>query len=442
MRGSFLLLACIALHLACEAAAQPKFEIFEPLAGAEYTKDQEIVLSFQGTDFPKNNRRAELHLNKKKLRDLPLPQNEGDVFNVTLTGVKKGRHEFDVILFYGLDPLKEEVLDVWGSFFFVGSETARLSTKLKEGKKKAGSREWAADTMLTWLTSKGADVEKITVKETAGEGSPLGLFTVPELVRAGETVAELPFSATLGPESAARNMYKEFLLTLYSDKDFPAQFANAVHLILELQQEGSHMLPWIHTLPPYHDESLNVALSWDRHDQMRAVRLLPMLTKTAHDQQTFFDRGYERLWAVMDMYEKDFKKLKKSKKMPKLSLFTRGNMVWAMSVVLTRAWRCPNTPDVVFEGYSHRPGLYRIAPPTDAINFLPNGHLPYPSVPRDSHGHIVITVNNTDAMVRMIALEDMKKGTQAFLHVGDLTNRELMVQYGFIRRPNLFDPGD
>mmetsp|Transcript_17282 Transcript_17282/g.41954 ORF Transcript_17282/g.41954 Transcript_17282/m.41954 type:complete len:587 (+) Transcript_17282:42-1802(+) len=437
MRGHLLLFACIALHLLNEAAAQPQFEIFEPLAGAEYAKDQEIVLSFKGTDFPKNDKRAELHLNKLKLRELPLPKEDGEVFNVTLTGVKKGRHEFDVILFYGADPLKQEVLDVWGSFFFVGSETARLSTKLNDSKKKAGSKEWAADSMMTWVTSKGGDVEKLTVKEDGERG--VGLFTS-TAVRRGEVIAEIPFSSTLGPESASKNMYSEFLLTLYSDKDFPAQFANAVHLLCELQQDSSSMSAWIKTLPPFNDDSLGVAISWDRHDHMRANRLLPMLTKTAHDQQDFFDRGYERLWAVLDMYEKQFKKLKKQKKMPKLSLFTRGNMMWAMSVVLTRAWRCPNEPEVKFEGYSHRPGLYRVAPPTDAINFLSNGYLPYPSVPRESHGHIVITVNNTEAKVRVIALEEMAKDTQIFLHVGDMANHELMVQYGYITKPNLMDP--
>lgn len=88
------LLLCIAL--AAVSASDIKFEIFEPQAGQEYAKDQEIVLSFQGTGWPKNDKRADLLLNKKKLRDLPLPKKDGDVFNVTLTGVKKGRHEFEV----------------------------------------------------------------------------------------------------------------------------------------------------------------------------------------------------------------------------------------------------------------------------------------------------------------------------------------------------------
>jgi len=437
MRGHLLLAACIALRLLAEAEAQPQFEIFEPLAGAEFAKDQEITLSFQGTGFPKNDKRAELHLNKKKLRDLPLPQEDGEVFNVTLTGVKKGRHEYDVVLFYGEDPTKEEVLDVWGSFFFVGSETARLNTKLKEARKKAGSREWAADTMLTWLTSKGADVEKIAIKEDTRRNN-VGIFATRDVVR-GEVLAEVPFLATVGPESASKNMFSDFLLTLYSDKDFPAQFALGIHLLCELQQDGSYLSQWLSTLPGYNDESLNVAIAWDRHDHMRAVRYLPMLRKAAHDQQTFFDRGYERLWAVMDMYEKEFKKLKKAKKMPKLSLFTRGNMLWAMSIVLSRSWRTPNTPDVEFPGYAHRPGLHRIAPPTDAINFLPNSHLPYPAVQDDSFGHVLVAVNNTEAKVRVIATEGIKAGAQVFMNVGDLTNYELMVQYGYIEKPNFMD---
>jgi hypothetical protein len=90
-RGLLLVLA-----LAAVSASEIQFEIFEPQAGQEYAKDQEIVLSFQGTGWPKNDKRADLLLNKKKLRDLPLPKKDGEVFNVTLTGVKKGRHEFEV----------------------------------------------------------------------------------------------------------------------------------------------------------------------------------------------------------------------------------------------------------------------------------------------------------------------------------------------------------
>lgn len=86
----------LALALVTVSAGDITFEIFEPQAGQEYAKDQEITLSFQGIGFPKNDRRADLLLNKKKLRDLPLPKKDGDVFNVTLTGVKKGRHEFEV----------------------------------------------------------------------------------------------------------------------------------------------------------------------------------------------------------------------------------------------------------------------------------------------------------------------------------------------------------
>jgi hypothetical protein len=90
-RGLLLFLA-----LSAVSASDIQFEIFEPQAGQEYAKDQEIVLSFQGTGWPKNDKRADLLLNKKKLRDLPLPKKDGEVFNVTLTGVKKGRHEFEV----------------------------------------------------------------------------------------------------------------------------------------------------------------------------------------------------------------------------------------------------------------------------------------------------------------------------------------------------------
>lgn len=79
-----------------QALSQPKLEIFTPLIGEEFPKDQEIVMSMQGTDFPKNDKLAVLTLNKKKLRDLPLPADAGEVFNVSLTGMKKGKYEVDV----------------------------------------------------------------------------------------------------------------------------------------------------------------------------------------------------------------------------------------------------------------------------------------------------------------------------------------------------------
>lgn len=226
-----------------------------------------------------------------------------------------------VVLYHGKDVKKEKLLDVWGSFFFVGAETARINTKLQQLSKKAGTPEWAGDTLLTWLVSKGSDVEKLEIKEDKASGG-VGVFAT-ENVKAGEVIAEIPYLASIGPESAAKHTYSEFLLTLYGDKDFPGQFAAAFHLLLEVGAESSPFDKYIQTLPLPGDERLGVAVNWDRHDYMRAARVVPLLSKDGHTQQEFFDRGYERFWAVLDMHEKKIKNLKKAKKMPKLSLFTR-----------------------------------------------------------------------------------------------------------------------
>lgn len=125
---------------------------------------------------------------------------------------------------------------MWGSFFFVGSETPRIHTKLSDAKKKAGTPEWAGDTLLTWLVSKGSDVEKIVIKDDKEGG--VGAYITQD-VNAGEIIAEMPYLTSIGPEAAAKHAYSQFLLTLYGDKDFPGQFAAAFHLLLEVAPSAS-----------------------------------------------------------------------------------------------------------------------------------------------------------------------------------------------------------
>jgi hypothetical protein len=49
------------------------------------------------------------------------------------------------------------------------------------------------------------------------------------------------------------------------------------------------------------------------------------------------------------------KKLKKAKKLPKYTLFTRGNMMWALNIVMTKSIRCPPSPPLTIEGYTNHP---------------------------------------------------------------------------------------
>jgi hypothetical protein len=111
-----------------------------------------------------------------------------------------------------------------------------------------------------------------------------------------------------------------------------------------------------------------------------------------------------------------------------------------VSIILTRGFRCPNSPDLKIEGYTNRPngGLYRVSPPTDSINFFPYSHDPYP-VPKTKTSQVYVVLNNTESKTTIHALKDVEKGSQLLMSVGELTNTELLVQYGFIRRPNLID---
>jgi hypothetical protein len=95
-RASAWLGCLLLLSIAASGTSKPMLQIFEPQAGAETPAGEEIVISMQGKDFPKNDKHAELLLDGKKLRNIPLPKVDGEVFNITVSGIKKGKHTFDV----------------------------------------------------------------------------------------------------------------------------------------------------------------------------------------------------------------------------------------------------------------------------------------------------------------------------------------------------------
>jgi hypothetical protein len=71
-------------------------QIFEPQTGGEIAAGEDVVISMQGQGFPKNDKHAELLMDGKKVRNIPLPKVDDEVFNITLSGIKKGKHTFEV----------------------------------------------------------------------------------------------------------------------------------------------------------------------------------------------------------------------------------------------------------------------------------------------------------------------------------------------------------
>ncbi len=92
------------------------------------------------------------------------------------------------------------MLDIWGSFFFVGSETARIRTKLVEVKAKDSTPAESAESYVTWVKNKGGEADKIEVKPY---GNGVGLFAKQDIAK-GDVIAEVPYLATLGPETASK----------------------------------------------------------------------------------------------------------------------------------------------------------------------------------------------------------------------------------------------
>ena len=86
---------------------------------------------------------------------------------------------------------------MWGSFFFVGSETTRIRTKLVEGRSKETQ---PVDSYLTWLKNKGGEADKVVVKPF---GKGIGLFASQDIAK-GDVIAEVPYLVTLGPETATK----------------------------------------------------------------------------------------------------------------------------------------------------------------------------------------------------------------------------------------------
>lgn len=88
---------------------------------------------------------------------------------------------------------------------------------------------------------------------------------------------------SMTPFPSLRSTWSDFLLLLYGDKDLPSQFATAIHLLLAADEDGSYLEPMIRTFPS--PSEMNVGISWDQHDHMRAVINVPGLAKLGHDIQ-------------------------------------------------------------------------------------------------------------------------------------------------------------
>ncbi len=101
-------------------------------------------------------------------------------------------HVVQLVLYH-----KKDMLDVWGSFFFIGSETTRIRTKIVEARAK---ETLPAESYMTWMQNKGGEVGNVRVKPY---GKGVGLFATKDIAK-GDVIAEIPYVATLGPETALK----------------------------------------------------------------------------------------------------------------------------------------------------------------------------------------------------------------------------------------------